>query len=106
METHFSVHRPFFGKLIAAPSPSPNPSPSFTFSLAAFVTICFAGSSSDSFSYWFSSRMEPQQHEQKAFRFRAAVCIYNLEFEDRIDALLPRCPRCGSLNERFKFERI
>jgi len=32
--------------------------------------------------------------------------ICGLEFEDRTDALLPRCPRCGSLNERFKFERI
>jgi DNA-directed RNA polymerase subunit RPC12/RpoP len=37
-------------------------------------------------------------------RLRCAICAF--EFEDRTDALLPRCPHCGSLNERFRMERI
>jgi uncharacterized C2H2 Zn-finger protein len=32
------------------------------------------------------------------------ICAF--EFEDRTTALLPRCPRCGSLNERFRLEQI
>jgi len=32
------------------------------------------------------------------------ICAF--EFEDRTPTILPRCPRCGSLNERFKLDRI
>ena len=37
-------------------------------------------------------------------RLRCVICAF--EFEDRTDTLLPRCPHCGSLNERFKMEQI
>ena len=32
------------------------------------------------------------------------ACAY--EFEDETDTILPRCPRCGSLNERYVLSRF
>jgi len=47
-----------------------------------------------------------QQRERSAFRhvLRCALCAF--EFENPTSEPLPRCPRCGSLNERTPFRRL
>jgi rRNA maturation endonuclease Nob1 len=55
---------------------------------------------------WLSSEWNRRRRERRALRWRLRCVICAFEFEDRTDALLPRCPRCGSLNERFKLNRI
>src|SRR5206468_4759026 len=75
-------------------------------SLAALVTIYLLVFLAAVFLVWLSSEWNRRRRERKAFRFRLRCVICGFEFEDRTDAMLPRCPRCGSLNERFKFERI
>jgi rRNA maturation endonuclease Nob1 len=41
-----------------------------------------------------------RENRNRYGRHRCTVCA--MEFEDRTPATLPRCPRCGSLNEREK----
>src|SRR5438309_224824 len=108
MEPHFSGRlRPFFGVTISSP---PRGLPQFIavirVSLAALVTIYLLVFLAAVFLVWLSSEWNRRRRERKAFRFRLRCVICGFEFEDRTDAMLPRCPRCGSLNERFKFERI
>jgi predicted RNA-binding Zn-ribbon protein involved in translation (DUF1610 family) len=74
--------------------------------LAALVTIYLLVFLAAVFLVWLSSEWNRRRRERKAFRYRLRCVICGFEFEDRTDAILPRCPRCGSLNERFKFERI
>ena len=75
-------------------------------SLATLVTIYLLVFLAAVFLVWLSSEWNRRRRERKAFRYRLRCVICGFEFEDRTDTLLPRCPRCGSLNERFKFERI
>jgi DNA-directed RNA polymerase subunit RPC12/RpoP len=41
-----------------------------------------------------------QKREKEALRYRVHCTICASIFEDKTDADLIRCPRCGSLNER------
>ena len=75
-------------------------------SLAALAAIYLLLFLAAVFLVWLSSEWNRRRHEWKAFRYRLRCVICGLEFEDRSEALLPRCPRCGSLNERFKLQRI
>jgi rRNA maturation endonuclease Nob1 len=54
------------------------------------------------FSVWLVSEMRRKAREKRALRYRLRCVICACEFEDRGTTMLPRCPRCGSLNERFK----
>jgi hypothetical protein len=58
------------------------------------------------FGAWLFSEWRRQRRERSAFRhvMRCTLCAY--EFEDRTSTLLPRCPSCGSLNERYKLSRL
>lgn len=58
------------------------------------------------FAAWLFNEWHRQRRERAAFRhvIRCSICAY--EFEDKSTTLLPRCPRCGSLNERFKLSRL
>jgi hypothetical protein len=58
------------------------------------------------FLLWIVGEWNRRRRERRALRYRLVCAICAFEFEDRTTALLPRCPRCGSLNERFKPERI
>jgi DNA-directed RNA polymerase subunit RPC12/RpoP len=44
--------------------------------------------------------------ERRFLRYRVRCRICANEFEDRSNAMLPKCPVCGSLNERTEIERI
>jgi len=75
-------------------------------SLSTLVTIYLLVFLAALFLLWLSSEWNRRRRERKAFQYRLRCVICGMEFEDRTDALLPQCPRCSSLNERSKFERI
>ncbi len=58
------------------------------------------------FGAWLFNEWRRQRRERAAFRhvMRCTLCAF--EFEDKTNTLLPRCPRCGSLNERYKLSRL
>ena len=58
------------------------------------------------FCAWLFNEWRRQSRERSAFRhvLRCAMCGF--EFEDKTSTLLPRCPRCASLNERFRLSRL
>jgi rRNA maturation endonuclease Nob1 len=43
-----------------------------------------------------------QKREKEVLRYRVHCTICASIFEDKTDAELTRCPRCGSLNERHR----
>lgn len=58
------------------------------------------------FSVWLWQEWKRQRREKSALRHRLRCSICSFDFEDRTSELLPRCPRCGSLNERFPIATI
>jgi uncharacterized paraquat-inducible protein A len=58
------------------------------------------------FASWLFNEWRRQRRERAAFRhvIRCGQCAF--EFEDKSNTLLPRCPRCGSLNERYTLSRL
>src|SRR3954463_8874840 len=75
-------------------------------SLSALVTIYLLVFLAAVFLLWIFGEWNRRRRERRALRYRLRCVICAFEFEDRTPALLPRCPRCGSLNERFKPEQI
>jgi hypothetical protein len=58
------------------------------------------------FFIWLHDIWKRGRSERRALRHRLRCGICACEFEDSTDTILPRCPRCGSLNERFKFQSL
>lgn len=58
------------------------------------------------FLAWVFYEWRRQRREQAAFRHVLRCSLCGFEFEDRSTTLLPRCPRCGSLNERYRPSRL
>jgi DNA-directed RNA polymerase subunit RPC12/RpoP len=54
------------------------------------------------FSLWIAYEWKRVRREKEALRYRVRCTICATIFEDRTNVVLPRCPRCGSLNERFE----
>ena len=75
-------------------------------SLAALATIYLLLFLAAVFLFWIVGEWNRRRRERRALEYRLRCVICAFEFEDRTDALLPRCPHCGSLNERFKMEQI
>jgi len=55
---------------------------------------------------WFLHEWRAQRRERAAFRHVLRCTLCGFEFEDRTSAVLPRCPRCGSLNERLRLSGL
>ena len=53
------------------------------------------------FSLWIVYEWLRLRREKDALRYRVRCTICASIFEDKTNTMLPRCPRCGSLNERF-----
>ena len=51
-------------------------------------------------------RIVRQRRERAAFRYVLRCTLCGFEFEDKTSAILPRCPRCGSLNERLRLSGL
>ncbi|MEI9896043.1 MAG: hypothetical protein WDN28_19780 [Chthoniobacter sp.] len=54
------------------------------------------------FLAWIIYECRRQRRERAAFRYVLRCGLCGFEFEDKSATLLPRCPRCGSLNERLR----
>ncbi|XHR27857.1 MAG: hypothetical protein ACFUZC_18235 [Chthoniobacteraceae bacterium] len=55
---------------------------------------------------WVWAEWRRTRNERRAVRFRVRCSICSFEFEDPSDDPLPRCPRCGSPNERDPFQLL
>jgi len=75
-------------------------------SLAALVTIYLLVFLAAVFLLWIFGEWNRRRRESRVLRYRLRCVICAFEFEDRTAILLPKCPRCGSLNERFRPEQI
>jgi hypothetical protein len=75
-------------------------------SLTTLITIYLLLFLAAVFLIWLVGEWNRRRRERRALRYRLRCVICAFEFEDRTDVLLPRCPRCGSLNERFKLDQI
>jgi len=55
---------------------------------------------------WLLNELRRQRREKAAFRhvLRCGMCSF--EFEDRTETLLPKCPRCSSLTERYPISSL
>ncbi len=58
------------------------------------------------FGAWLLSSWGRARREKRAFRHivRCSMCAH--QFEDKNADLLARCPRCASLNERYRLSRL
>jgi hypothetical protein len=58
------------------------------------------------FCAWLLNEWRRQRRDRAAFRYvqRCTLCAF--EFEDKTSTILPRCPRCGCLNERSRLSRL
>ena len=63
--------------------------------LTGFLTVIIA--------LWVWSEWSRQRRERRAVRHRLRCAMCSFEFEDASETPLPRCPRCGNLNEREPF---
>ena len=57
-------------------------------------------------SHWVRFEWRRQRRERLAVRNRLRCALCAFEFEDSSEEELPRCPRCGSLNERDPFRML
>jgi uncharacterized paraquat-inducible protein A len=75
-------------------------------SLNVLIFLCLSAILVSIFGAWLFSEWRRQRRERRAFRhvLRCGLCAF--EFEDTTSTLLPRCPRCGSLNERYRLSRL
>lgn len=53
------------------------------------------------FTVWIAYEMVRRFREVREARHRLQCAICGMLYEDRSREPLPRCPRCGSLNERI-----
>jgi len=58
------------------------------------------------FGNWIVWNIGRLRSERQALRHRLRCALCSFEFQDLSDDLLPRCPRCGSLNERTPFRSL
>ena len=58
------------------------------------------------FSLWIAYEWRRIRREKEVLRYRVRCTICATIFEDRTNVILPRCPRCGSLNERLEIGGI
>ena len=58
------------------------------------------------FANWIGWSIGRLRRARQALRHRLRCVLCSFEFEDASGDPLPRCPRCGSLNERTRFRRL
>jgi uncharacterized paraquat-inducible protein A len=54
------------------------------------------------FGQWLWNDLRRKRREKHALRHRLRCTMCSCDFEDATDEVLPRCPCCGALNERFR----
>ena len=58
------------------------------------------------FGNWIVWNLSRLRRERQALRHRLRCALCSFEFQELSGDLLPRCPRCGSLNERTPFRSL
>jgi len=58
------------------------------------------------FAVWIGYEMARRKREMKWMQYRVRCGICCTEFEDRTANAIPRCPHCGSLNQRSTLSTI
>jgi len=75
-------------------------------SLATLVFIYLTLFLAVIFIAWIARNVSRTRREKNARRHRLRCTLCAFDFEDKTTTLLPRCPRCGSLNERFPISSL
>jgi hypothetical protein len=75
-------------------------------SLSMLLMIYVLGFLGLVFLFWSLHNLRKRRHESAALRHRLRCTLCSFEFENRTSTLLPRCPRCGGLNERFPLRSL
>jgi len=75
-------------------------------SLGQLVLLSLGGMLAGIFGAWLLSEWRRQRRERLAFRDVLRCTFCGSEFEEKSGDLLPRCPHCGTLNERFRLSRL
>jgi len=52
------------------------------------------------FCFWIAQEFGRRSRERRKRRFRIRCRVCQFEYDETTGAPLPRCPQCGSLNER------
>lgn len=58
------------------------------------------------FGTWLSYGLRKKKREKMHARSRIRCSLCAFEYLDESTTELPRCPRCGSLNERLEFSTL
>lgn len=66
------------------------------------IFICLFGFLFGIFFVWIGYEIVRRQAVNRSLRKRLRCRVCSLEFADASPDALPRCPGCGSLNERIK----
>lgn len=75
-------------------------------SLSMLVFIYLFLFSSVVLGIWITMSWSKQRRERHAVRFRVLCSLCAFDFEAPPEETLPRCPRCGSLNERRPYRPL
>jgi hypothetical protein len=70
---------------------------SLTFLIYIYLLLFLAGI----FCFWLLYEWRRGRETRRAMQFRVKCTICGMDYEDKEANPLPRCPRCGSLNERY-----
>ncbi|MFV1993890.1 MAG: hypothetical protein ACC661_00525 [Verrucomicrobiales bacterium] len=57
-------------------------------------------------SVWVLGDMLRKRRQRKALQYKILCAICGTVYEDRSDNALPKCPECGSVNERTRIREI
>jgi ribosomal protein L37AE/L43A len=58
------------------------------------------------FGVWLAYGLRKKKREKAHMRSRVHCSLCSFDFLDESTTELPRCPRCGSLNERLEFSTL
>jgi DNA-directed RNA polymerase subunit RPC12/RpoP len=75
-------------------------------SLTMMVFVYLGGFLALIFGNWIAWNLGRLRKERQALRHRLRCALCSFQFEDGSADMLPRCPRCGSLNERTPFRAL
>jgi hypothetical protein len=75
-------------------------------SLSYLVLICLVLMIGPVLIAWLVNEWRRQSRERAAFRHVLRCSMCGFEFKDSANDLLVRCPRCASLNERYRLSKL
>lgn len=75
-------------------------------SLTMLLFVYLAGFLALIFTNWIAWNVSRIRNERRALRHRLRCTLCSCDYQDLTSDPLPRCPRCGSLNERTPFRTL